>query len=88
VQRIEDSHTAFMFFLQEGLVYRQQQTPPSRTAMEAIITCIFEIIYRQARHGARPEVATILPYLTHMWLTPFLGPEEADEFIDGKLEAA
>jgi len=86
VQRIEDSHIAFTFFLQEGLVYRTQQDPPSRVAMEAIITCIFEIIYRQSRHGAKPEVAVMLPYIAHLWLTPFLGTDEADGFIDGKLE--
>jgi len=87
VQRIEDSHTAFMFFLQEGLVYRQQAHPPSRTAMEAIIACIFEIIYRQSRHGANPEVASMLPHIAHLWLTPFLGAQEADAFIDEQLDA-
>ena len=85
VQRVEDSHIAFMFFLQEGLVYREQASPPSRTAMEAIITSIFEIIYRQSRGDSRPEVASMLPHIAHMWLTPFLGPQEADEFIDGQL---
>ena len=86
VQRIEDSHTAFTFFLQEGLVYRKQAHPPSRTAMEAIITCIFEIIYRQSRHGGKPEVASMLPHIAHVWLTPFLGPQDAGEFIDRQLE--
>ncbi len=85
VQRIEDSHTAFMFFLQEGLVYRPQPAPPSRLAMEVIVTSIFEIIYMQARHAGKPEVATMLPHIAHLWLTPFLGSEEADKFIDGKL---
>jgi len=85
VQRIEDSHIAFTFFLQEGLVYRKQAHPPSRTAMEAIITCIFEIIYRQSRHGAKPEVASMLPHIAHLWLTPFLGPKDANEFIDRQL---
>jgi AcrR family transcriptional regulator len=86
VQRIEDSHIAFMFFLQEGLVYRKQAHPPSRTAMEAIITCIFEIIYRQSRHGGKPEVASMLAHIAHVWLTPFLGPQDADELIDRQLE--
>jgi hypothetical protein len=56
--------------------------------MEAIITSIFEIIYLQSRHGAKPAVATMLPHIAHLWLTPFLGPEEADHFIDGKLNGA
>ncbi len=88
VQRIEDSHTAFTFFLLEGLVYRPQPSPPSRLAMEAIVASIFEIIYMQARHAGKPEVATMLPHIAHLWLTPFLGPEESNAFIDGKLRAA
>lgn len=88
VQRVEDSHIAFMFFLQEGLVYHSQPVPPSRLAMEAIITSIFEIVYRQSRVEGKPEVASMLPHITHLWLTPFLGPPEADEFIDEQLKAA
>ena len=87
VQRIEDSHVAFMFFLQEGLVYRRQEAPPSRIAMEAIITTIFEIVYRQSRLAGTPDVAPMLPHIAHIWLTPFLGSEDADAFIDGRSAA-
>lgn len=85
VQRIEDSHTAFMFFLQEGLAYRKQATPPSRLAMEATITSIFEIIYQHARNDGTPQVAAMLPHIAHLWLTPFLGPKDANKFIDRQL---
>jgi AcrR family transcriptional regulator len=86
VQRVEDSHTAFMVFLHEGFRHRPQETPPSRVALEAITTTSFEILYRQARASRRPEVAQLLPNISHLWLTPFLGPAEADQFIDGQLE--
>ncbi|HXP29339.1 MAG TPA: hypothetical protein VN804_06255, partial [Solirubrobacteraceae bacterium] len=85
IQRIEESHIAFAFFLQEGLVYREQERPPSRVAMEAIITSIFEIVYLQARDHGTPEVAAMLPHIAHLWLTPFLGAGESDEFIDEQL---
>ncbi len=85
VQRIEDSHTAFMFFLQEGLVYRTQENPPSRLAMEAIISGVFEIIYLRSRERAKPKLASMLGQIAHLWLTPFLGNEEADAFIDSQL---
>jgi AcrR family transcriptional regulator len=81
VQRIEDSHIAFMFFLQEGLVYRKQAVTPTRLAMEAIIASIFEIIYRQARAEGTPQVAAMLPHIAHLWLTPFLGSRQAEKFI-------
>jgi AcrR family transcriptional regulator len=82
VQRIEDSHTAFMYFLQEGLLHASHT--PSREAMEAIIAAIFEIIYSQARRE-RPQIAAMVGHITHLWLTPFLGVQEADTFIDAQL---
>jgi AcrR family transcriptional regulator len=85
IQRVEDSHIAFTFFLQEGLVYRKQRNPPSGLAMEVIVTSIFEIIYLQARDHGRPEVSAMLPHIAHLWLTPFLGVRESDEFIDEQL---
>ena len=83
VQRIEDSHTAFMFFLQEGLM--ETDSPPSRVGMEAIIAGIFEILYLQARRGARMQVDRMLGQIAHLWLTPFLGVQESDAFIDARL---
>ena len=56
VQRVEDSHVAFTIFLQEG--YQQQlrrAPPPTRLALEAIITTIFEIVYRQSRASSKPR---------------------------------
>ena len=88
VQRIEDSHTAFLFFLQEGLIQTGQQTPPSRVAMEAIISAIFEIIYRQTRAAGEAQIAVMLPQIAHLWLTPFLGVQASDAFIDAQLKRA
>ncbi|MHB8235693.1 MAG: TetR/AcrR family transcriptional regulator [Solirubrobacteraceae bacterium] len=85
IQRIEDSHVAFTFFLQEGLVYGAPPVAPSRLAMEAIIACIFEIIYLQASEHGTPQVAAMLPHIAHLWLTPFLGNERSDEFIDAQI---
>jgi AcrR family transcriptional regulator len=81
VQRVEDSHTAFMFFLQEGLLYRPQAATPSRVTMEAIVAGVFEIIYLKTRQRGKPQLATMLPQIAHLWLTPFLGTQDADAFI-------
>ncbi len=83
VQRIEDSHTAFLFFLQEGLA--DAARPPSRVAMEALISSVFELIYLQAREPGEPQIAGMLAYIAHLWLTPFLGVRGANAFIDGQL---
>ena len=85
VQRVEDSHTAFMFFLQEGLVQPGAATP-TRVAMEAIIHAVFEIIYLQTRAGQEAHLGRMLPDIAHIWLTPFLGAERADAFIDSQVK--
>ncbi len=85
VQRIEDSHAAFMFFLQEGLVHTSEQNMPTRVTMEAIVASVFEIIYLRIRAGEESQIGAALPDIAHMWLTPFLGKSAADEFIERQL---
>jgi AcrR family transcriptional regulator len=87
VQRIEDSHVAFLYFLEEGAAERGPEQAPSRVAMEAIIAGIFEVIYMQARRREQAQVAAMFPYIAHIWLTPFLGVKQADTFIDRKMKA-
>lgn len=84
VQRIEDSHMAFMFFLQEGLLSAEVEPVPSREAMEAIIDAVFEIVYVQARASEKPQLTRMLNQIMHIWLTPFLGSPAADRLIDGQ----
>jgi AcrR family transcriptional regulator len=85
VQRIEDSHAAFMFFLQEGLVHTSAASAPTRVAMEAIVASVFEIIYLRIRAGEESQIGAVLPDIAHMWLTPFLGVRAAEEFIERQL---
>jgi AcrR family transcriptional regulator len=87
VQRIEDSHTAFLFFLQEGLAQDQAREPPSRVAMEAIIAGVFEVIYLQARDPSESQIAAMVGQIEHLWLTPFLGVAETNSFIDRQLRS-
>jgi AcrR family transcriptional regulator len=85
IQRVEDSRVAFTIFLQEGYGYQIGGTPPSRAALEAIITAIFEVVYLQARASVKPHTAGLLGHIVHACLTPFMGAEAASEFIDSKL---
>jgi AcrR family transcriptional regulator len=86
VQRVENSYTAFMFFLQEGLLHQTDGTTPTRVGMEAIVASIFEIIYLNAREREKSQIAAMLPQIAHVWLSPFLGVEETDEFIRSQLD--
>jgi AcrR family transcriptional regulator len=87
IQRIEDSHIAFSIFLQEGYQYAQCEPPPSRLALEAIITTIFEIVYRQVRAGATARMSALLAPIVYYWLAPFTGPAEATRLIDQQAKA-
>ena len=84
---MEDSRVAFTIFLQEGYRYDTERVPPSRLALEAIITTIFEVVYQEARTRAEPQTAGLLGQIVHLCLTPFMGAAAANEFIDGKLAA-
>ena len=85
-ERVEDSHVTFTIFLQEG--YQQNPTSkPPRLALEAITTCVFELVYREARSGPQPRVSGRLGAMAFLSLAPFLGPAEANRLIDRKLAA-
>ncbi len=88
IQRVEDSHIAFTIFLQEGYRYQHEGAPPSRPALEAIITTIFEIVYLQARASRKPKAAGLLAHFVYLCLAPFIGGEAANEFIDSQLAKA
>jgi AcrR family transcriptional regulator len=88
IQRVEDSRIAFTIFLQEGYRYQHEGEAPSRLALEAIITTIFEIVYLQARASAKPKTVGLLGHIVHVCLSPFMGGAAANEFIDGKVATA
>ena len=86
VQRVEDSHTTFTIFLQEGYQQKARRPPPSHLALEAIITSIFEIVHMEARRSSEPQVSGMLGHMAFLVLAPFLGASDANAFIEGKLK--
>jgi hypothetical protein len=84
-QRINDSHVAFAIFLQEGYLNVTDGPPPTSTAVEAIVTAVFEVVYQQARDSAAPRLAGLAGHVAFLCLAPFLGAQEANDFVDGKL---
>ncbi len=84
IQRIDDSRAAFTIFLQEGS--QTLNKPLSRTAMEAIAGAVFEIGYHEVRRGRSKQIARMAPNALYLVLAPFMGPAEANRFIDEKLD--
>jgi AcrR family transcriptional regulator len=87
VQRVEDSHSAFAMLLAEGYQHLGVDAPPSRLALEAIVATIFEAVYHQARTGTAPRLSGLVPHFTFLVLSPFIGAEQANAFIDSRLDA-
>jgi AcrR family transcriptional regulator len=85
VQRVEDSLIAFTIFLQEGYQHRPIDHAPTHEALEAIVTCVFETVYRELRGDEEPKISATLPALLYLSLAPFLGVGEADRFIEAQL---
>lgn len=87
VQRVEDSHMAFAMLLQEGYRLMEPEDRPSKMVLETIIATIFEIVYWRVRGGSATRMSGLLPHLTFLTLSPFIGPAEANDFIEEKLAA-
>jgi TetR/AcrR family transcriptional regulator len=87
VQRVEDSHVTFTIFLQEGYHHQLTRTPPSRLALEATITSIFEIVYVRARDDSRPRMSAMLGPMAFLALAPFMGAKAAGRFVDRQATA-
>jgi AcrR family transcriptional regulator len=85
-QRLEDSQAAFSMLLQEGYQHLADDARPSRVALEAIIATIFEIVYDRARGSEAPRLSELLAHFTFLVLSPFIGPEQANAFIDQKID--
>ena len=87
IQRVEDSRAAFAIFLQEGSRHSPKRDPQPRLALEGILASVFELIYRAARESSEPQIGGLLGQIMHLCLTPFMGPGDANRFIDRKLAA-
>jgi AcrR family transcriptional regulator len=81
-QRTDEGSATFTIFLQEGLQFSSKATLPTRVAMETLVSCNFENIYLQLRASRTPQLLGLLPNVTSLWLTPFLGPTETNRFVD------
>jgi AcrR family transcriptional regulator len=86
--RVEDSHTAFTIFLDQGRAEAGGASPATGPlALQAIAAAIFEIAYREARRDRDRRLSSLLPHIVFLCLAPFLTPAAANRFIDGRLAA-
>ena len=87
-QRTDDALLAFTVFLEEGYRHSGRRTRPSELASEAIAATIMETAAFYVRHDRAEELSRLLPLITYVILAPFIGIDEANEFIERKLREA
>ncbi|HEY5344360.1 MAG TPA: hypothetical protein VIJ66_11975 [Solirubrobacteraceae bacterium] len=87
VQRQDDAMMANTIFLEEG--YRDLTAPkrPPQQTSTAIAHTAFELGFRQATAAQITQLDRSLPHATWIVLTPFLGAQETNKFIDEKTKA-
>jgi len=85
--RVHDTQLAFTLFLEEGYRQRPEAEAVSRTQSTLAAASIFELAFQASRRGPRFDLRRCQPLAVYMALAPFIGVEEAAEFVRGKLAA-
>jgi AcrR family transcriptional regulator len=76
---------AFTIFLADGYRWRAEAAHVSRLAAQAIACAMMELSAYYVRHERGEELWGLLPLVVYTILTPFMGIDAANDFIDRKL---
>jgi AcrR family transcriptional regulator len=83
--RVHHTQLAFTLFLEEGYRQRPQAVPRSRSASALTAAAIAEGGFQGTRHGRGLYLRHLQPLAVYVALAPFIGVDEAREFVDRKL---
>lgn len=83
--RMHDTQLAFTLFLEEGYRQRPQAQSLPRTCSALTATAIFELGFEVSRHGPSLLMRCMQPLAVYIALAPFIGRDEAGEFVSGRL---
>jgi AcrR family transcriptional regulator len=84
-RRVNEIVMAFAVFLEEGYRFRPEAETLPRLCSDAIAAAMCELIYREIRTGDPHHFRELAPHVAYVTLAPFMGPEQADAFIESKL---
>jgi AcrR family transcriptional regulator len=88
-QRTYDQLSAFTLFLEEGYLEHPGNRELPRVISEALAGVMFEATYADLRlKGALTNPGSKLPALVYVILSPFLGVEAAEAFVEAKTSSA
>jgi len=83
--RVHDIQMAFTLFLEDGYRERSEAEGLSRAHSALAAAAIFEIAFQAGRRGSGFDIRRCQPLAVYVALAPFIGREEAGEFVIGKL---
>jgi AcrR family transcriptional regulator len=85
VQRAHEMQLAFTLFLEEG--YRQRGEGPElpRLCSEMTAAAMMEIGFQASRGPSGQSIRRLQPLAVYIVLTPFVGADDAAEFVLGNL---
>jgi AcrR family transcriptional regulator len=87
VRRAGELASRFTIFLHEGYRHEPRNGNPSGVGLDAIAMTIFELAYEHARGNCPAELSGLLGHVAFICLAPFLGANETNAFIAGKIRS-
>lgn len=87
VRRVHETHLAFTLFLEDGYRQRPEAALLSRECSALTMEAIFETAFQASRWGAGLHMRRMQPLAVYIALAPFIGADEAGEFLAQKLAA-
>jgi len=84
-RRTDEAVLAFTVFLRDGHRYVRGRVGPSPAISTAIAGAVMETTASYIRHDRAENLFVLLPMMVYMILAPFLGADDAIEFIEVKL---
>jgi AcrR family transcriptional regulator len=88
IERVHEFVLAFTVFVEAGNRYRPPTAQVPRVITEAIVCSVLEAVNFQIRHDRVGSLRGLIPTITYMVYAPFMGAEQAGEFVESKIDAA
>jgi AcrR family transcriptional regulator len=85
--RVHDTQLAFTLFLEDGYQQRPEAQSPSRASSALTATAIFELGFQASRRSPSVYLRPMQPLAVFIALAPFIGANDAGEFVMAKLSA-
>ena len=87
IRRAEEITRSFTIFLEEGFRHGPSGRQLPSLSAQAIAGGVLQTLQRQAARGELAELPRLLPRLTYVCVAPFIGAQEAIEFVEAEMRS-